>query len=104
MLNGSTTRSPALIDFTAGPTCSITPRFSWPKIVPGSVGVRPSYMCRSLPQIAAVVSRSTASVASSIFVQPFDKLRIELTRFRGLTVSVHGQLLSLTPFVDRNQR
>lgn len=27
------------------------PMFSWPKIKSGSAGVRPSYMCRSEPQM-----------------------------------------------------
>ena len=42
-LNGITTLSPADSDLTAGPTSSITPMFSWPKMMPGSAAVRPSY-------------------------------------------------------------
>jgi hypothetical protein len=61
MLNGTDTRSPTLIRSTAGPTCSTMPVFSCPSTVPGSTFVRPSYMCRSEPQMLVVVIRTTAS-------------------------------------------
>jgi hypothetical protein len=66
-LNGSTTLSPARIDRTAEPTSSTTPRFSWPKTVPGRALLLASYMCRSLPQIAALVIRMIASSGASSF-------------------------------------
>src|SRR5690242_19190719 len=59
MLKGTTTRSPFLMLLTASPVSSITPMISWPTTVPSLSGVRPSYICRSLPE---VVSRNTASV------------------------------------------
>jgi hypothetical protein len=62
MLNGRTTRSPFRMLVTASPTSVITPMISWPTTFPGWSAVRPSYMWRSLPQIAAVVTRSTASL------------------------------------------
>ena len=65
MLNGSDTRSPTLTRPTPGPTSTTTPMFSWPNTVPVSTPVRPSYMCRSDPQMLAVVIRTTASVGSS---------------------------------------
>jgi hypothetical protein len=37
---------------------------SWPNTSPGSASVRPSYMCRSLPQTAAEVIRTMTSVGS----------------------------------------
>ena len=46
-LKGMTTLSPAFSVFTAEPTSSTIPMFSWPKIMPGSAAVLPSYMCRS---------------------------------------------------------
>lgn len=66
MLNGTLTRSPTLIRVTAGPTSSTTPMFSWPRTLPSSTLVRPSYMCRSEPQMFVVVIRTTASVGSWI--------------------------------------
>ncbi len=65
MLKGSTTRSPFLICFTAAPTSTTTPMFSWPITIPGFASVRPSSMCRSLPQIPLEVIRITASVGLS---------------------------------------
>src|SRR5699024_6667671 len=38
--------------------------FSWPKVIPGSASVRPSYMCRSEPQIAVEVIRTITSVGA----------------------------------------
>ena len=66
MLNGTDTRSPTLIRLTAAPTSSTMPMFSWPRTLPSSTAVRPSYMCRSEPQMLVVVIRTIASVGSSI--------------------------------------
>ena len=66
MLNGTDTRSPGLIQATPGPVSSTMPMFSWPSTLPTSTFVRPSYMCRSDPQMFAVVIRTTASPGASI--------------------------------------
>jgi hypothetical protein len=66
MLNGTDTRSPALTRPTAPPTSSTIPVFSCPRILPFSTAVRPSYMCRSDPQMLVVVIRTIASVGASI--------------------------------------
>ena len=66
ILNGTETRSPTLIRLTPGPVSSTIPMFSWPSTLPSSTEVRPSYMCRSDPQILVVVIRTSASFASSI--------------------------------------
>ena len=51
---------------TSGVTSSITPMNSWPKIPPGDMpGIRPLITCRSLPQIAVVVTLTRASPGSS---------------------------------------
>ena len=42
------------------------PMFSWPSTLPSSTLVRPSYMCRSDPQMLVVVIRTTASVGAWI--------------------------------------
>jgi len=55
-----------LICVTASPTLSMTPMISCPMERPTSNGVRPSYMCRSEPQMAADVIFSRASVFSSM--------------------------------------
>src|SRR6187399_353203 len=61
-LNGMTTRSPDLSEVTPSPTSSMIPMFSWPNTMPGSAAVRPSYMCRSEPQIAVEVTRTMTSL------------------------------------------
>jgi hypothetical protein len=67
ILKGNTTRSPFVMLWTASPTSSITPMISWPTTVPFFRGVRPSYMCKSLPQIPVVVTLRMASKGESIF-------------------------------------
>ena len=62
--NGETTRSPGLIVRTSVPTSSTTPMNSWPIRRPVSVGSIGLYGQRSLPQIAARVTRTSASVGS----------------------------------------
>ncbi len=66
MLNGTDTRSPTLIRLTPAPTSWTMPMFSWPRTVPSSTAVRPSYMCKSDPQMLVVVILMTASVGASI--------------------------------------
>ena len=65
-LNGITTRSPSSRPVTPLPTSSTRPRFSCPNTMPGSAAVRPSYMCRSLPQMQAEVIRTIASSGCSM--------------------------------------
>src|SRR6266542_5902926 len=62
--NGETTRSPVLIVRTSVPTASTTPMNSCPIRRPVSVGSIALYGHRSLPQIAARVTRTSASVDS----------------------------------------
>ncbi len=66
MLNGRQTRSPTLTRSTAEPTSITSPRFSWPRMRPGSMSVRPSYMCRSEPQMLVLVILTSTSVARSM--------------------------------------
>src|SRR5207244_8418991 len=61
ILNGTDTRSPMEIRSTPDPTSSTTPMFSWPSTMPASSGARPSYGCRSDPEMLAVVILITAS-------------------------------------------
>src|ERR1700761_7126985 len=58
--------SPTLTLSTALPTAITSPTFSWPNTWPSSKSVRPSYMCRSEPQILVAVIRTSASVGFSI--------------------------------------
>src|ERR1700749_3555222 len=58
--------SPTFIPSTASPTATTSPTFSWPKTRPSSKSVRPSYMCRSEPQMLVAVIRTSASVGFSI--------------------------------------
>jgi hypothetical protein len=60
-----TTRIPGWMVSTAAPTCSTTPIGSCPRTSPGVAPIRPSYMCRSVPQIAVDVTRTRASDATS---------------------------------------
>ncbi len=66
-LNGTMTRSPGLRFSTDGPTSSITPMNSCPKVVPTRVsGIIPWYRWRSEPQMAANVTRTMASLGCSM--------------------------------------
>src|ERR1035437_2780719 len=58
---------PTLIRSTASPTSATRPRFSWPRTRPSSMSVRPSYMCRSEPQMLVLVIFTSTSVGRSIF-------------------------------------
>ena len=52
------------------------PMNSWPSTTPlGSPGTRPWYWCRSDPQTALVVMRTTTSVGSTIFGSATDSTR-----------------------------
>jgi hypothetical protein len=62
-----TTRSPCLIVLTCDPTSSTTPMASWPMLWPVSDDSIDAYGHRSLPQMQARVTRTTASVGSTIF-------------------------------------
>src|SRR5205085_6070608 len=62
--NGITTRSPSLIVRTSAPTVSTTPIASWPITRPVSLSSSVLYGHRSLPQMQAWVTRTTASVGS----------------------------------------
>src|ERR1035437_4542550 len=67
IMNDASTRSPAFTERTAAPASSTTPANSWPRMPPGVIpGMRPWSTCRSLPQIAVVVTRSSTSVGSSM--------------------------------------
>src|SRR6202012_4216631 len=58
--------SPTWILSTASPPPITSPTFSWPKTRPSLKSVRPSYMCRSEPQMLVAVIRTSASVGFSI--------------------------------------
>ena len=59
------TRSPGCTEATCSPTASTTPTNSCPTMVPGTaLGTNPPLMCRSLEQMDARVTRTTASVGS----------------------------------------
>src|SRR5665647_649328 len=59
------TWSPALNAVTAGPTFSMMPTPSWPRIEPGlQVGTSPLRMCRSVPQMVVLVILTIASVGA----------------------------------------
>src|SRR6202034_3360633 len=66
MLKGRLTWSPFLMRLIPGPTSTTSPVFSWPKTPPGLKSVRPSYICRSEPQILVVVILMTTSLGCSI--------------------------------------
>jgi hypothetical protein len=66
VMHETSTRSPGSKPRTAEPVCSITPMPSCPSVRPSqTLGTSPLRMCRSVPQIVAVVMRTMASVASS---------------------------------------
>src|SRR5258705_10139333 len=69
IVKGTTTRSPTL-SFSLlmpGPTSTTSPINSWPSMSPCSkVGTRPSYRCRSEPQMHVEVILTTASRGLSI--------------------------------------
>src|SRR5919112_1884106 len=75
-LNGTITRSPGLRFCTDGPTWSTTPMNSWPNVIPTRVsGIMPWYRCRTEPQIAARVTRTSASLGCSIAGMSFSSTR-----------------------------
>src|SRR4051812_8707145 len=67
MLNGITTRSPAVRSLTSLPISSTTPMASWPRMSPGLMNApSTSYRCRSDPQMLVLVTLMIASVGSLI--------------------------------------
>src|SRR5215207_5195524 len=67
IVNGTTTRSPIFSLVFADPTSTTSPMNSWPSTSPDfMVGMKPSYRCRSEPQIAVLVTLTIASRGSSI--------------------------------------
>src|SRR5438445_1244064 len=64
--NDTTTRSPGRTPCTSAPIDSTTPTASWPRTAPGSIGALPWRKWRSVPQIAALVTRTIASVGRSM--------------------------------------
>ena len=66
MLKGMATQSPTFTRSTPLPTSTTWPRFSCPNTPPRGKSVRPSYMCRSEPQMLVLVIRTSTSVGLSI--------------------------------------
>src|SRR3954468_2444472 len=64
--NGMITRSPRLTVETSAPTSSPTPMASWPIDWPLSDGAMSAYGQRSEPQMQALVTRTMASVGSTM--------------------------------------
>src|SRR5207237_10218254 len=68
IVNGTTTRSPIFSFVISGPTATISPMNSWPRMSPRfNVGMNPSSRCRSEPQIAVSVTLTIASRGLRIF-------------------------------------
>jgi transcriptional regulator with XRE-family HTH domain len=65
--NPAATLSVRVIGNSMSPLILDGSTISWPTTVPLSRGVRPSYLCKSLPQMPLVVTRSRASVGDLIF-------------------------------------
>jgi hypothetical protein len=66
-LKGGQTQSPTLIRSTPSPVSTTWPRFSWPSTRPFFMSVRPSYICKSEPQMLVLVIFTSTSVGRSIF-------------------------------------
>src|SRR5215207_7168244 len=98
MTNDPTTKSPALTFFTAGPTSSTTPTYSWP-ITWWSAGSIPRYGHRSDPQMQVAVRRTTASVGSIIFGSSRSSTRTSPALY--ITTPRIRLLLSNRPFCPR---
>src|SRR5689334_388298 len=65
VIAGTSTRSPTPKPLTASPTAVIVPTASWPRIRPSvTAATSPCRMCRSVPQIVVVSTRTTTSVGS----------------------------------------
>jgi hypothetical protein len=92
--NGMTTTSPGLTVRTSAPTSSTTPMASWPIGWPVSVASSDAYGQRSLPQMQARVTRTTASVGSAIVASgtssmrtsPAANMKVALMAFRQARV------------------
>jgi hypothetical protein len=79
--NGMTTRSPLLILVTCDPTSSTTPTASWPIDCPVSERSIEAYGHRSLPQTQARVTRTIASVGSTIAASGTSSTRTSLAAY-----------------------
>ena len=66
LIAGTSTRSPAEKPVTAAPTSVTVPTASWPRTRPSvTASTSPWRMCRSVPQIVVVSTRTTTSVGST---------------------------------------
>src|SRR3954469_9783977 len=79
--NGATTRSPFFTVRTSLPIASTTPMNSWPMRFPVSLAGIELYGQRSLPQIHARVTRTRASVASTILASGTVSTRTSCTPY-----------------------
>src|ERR1700722_19624149 len=67
VMAGTRTRSPTANPLTASPTSVTVPTASWPRMRPSvTAATSPWRMCRSVPQIVVVSTRTTTSVGSWI--------------------------------------
>ncbi len=63
LMHETITRSPTARVVTASPTSVMVPTASWPRIRPGATaGTSPLRMCRSVPQMVVVSTRTITSV------------------------------------------
>src|SRR6185312_11857454 len=93
MVNGTTTRSPtfSFSGLIPPPTSTTSPMNSWPRMSPCSmVGIKPSYRCRSEPQMQVLViftiaSRGFRMVGSGTFSTLIFSLPIQQTAFMTLS-------------------
>ncbi len=68
LMQAMMTRSPTSTLRTDEPTSTTVPTPSWPSTLPSvTVGTSPLMMCRSVPQIVVVSTRTSASVVSTSF-------------------------------------
>src|SRR3954471_9473666 len=89
--NGATTKSPFLTVRTSLPTDSTTPMNSWPMRFPVSLVGIELYGHRSLPQIHARVTRTRASVASTILASGTVSTRTSCTPYITVARMSHLQ-------------
>src|SRR5205085_2908837 len=83
IVKGTTTRSPILNFVMSGPTATISPMNSWPRISPRfRVGIKPSSRCRSEPQIAVSVTLTIASRGLRILGSGTRETRTSLTPYQ----------------------
>jgi hypothetical protein len=89
--NGMTTRSPFAIVVTCDPTSSTTPMASWPIDCPRSERSIEAYGHRSLPQILARVTRTTASVGSMMAASGTSWTRTSPAAYMTVAFMDHSQ-------------